>query len=154
MIDVEQPLHLLIDGRGLCRLLWVGPLTESGQLLSHLPGPSKRRNADQRRWRLISCLKATADANLIPESREAVVALDLQPESWMRYPCRPLPGGRWRAGAWRPDASADQGWSAVGSDQLLTLCQEELLPVNNDTCLLYTSPSPRDRTRSRMPSSA
>ena len=25
---------------------------------------------------------------------------------------------------------------------------------NIDTCLLYTSPSPRDRTRSRMPSSA
>ena len=25
---------------------------------------------------------------------------------------------------------------------------------NNETCLLYTSPSPRDRTRSRMPSSA
>ena len=24
----------------------------------------------------------------------------------------------------------------------------------NDACLLYTSPSPRDRTRSRMPSSA
>ena len=29
-------------------------------------------------------------------------------------------------------------------------------PINQkiDTCLLYTSPSPRDRTRSRMPSSA
>ena len=26
--------------------------------------------------------------------------------------------------------------------------------VNEGTCLLYTSPSPRDRTRSRMPSSA
>ena len=26
--------------------------------------------------------------------------------------------------------------------------------VCSDTCLLYTSPSPRDRTRSRMPSSA
>ena len=25
---------------------------------------------------------------------------------------------------------------------------------NRDVCLLYTSPSPRDRTRSRMPSSA
>ena len=25
---------------------------------------------------------------------------------------------------------------------------------NNDTCLLYTSPSPRDATLSRMPSSA
>ena len=33
-----------------------------------------------------------------------------------------------------------------------------LMPVNatcwEATCLLYTSPSPRDRTRSRMPSSA
>ena len=28
------------------------------------------------------------------------------------------------------------------------------LPVMDDDCLLYTSPSPRDRTRSRMPSSA
>ena len=26
--------------------------------------------------------------------------------------------------------------------------------VNDGACLLYTSPSPRDRTRSRMPSSA
>src|SRR5664280_1803333 len=26
--------------------------------------------------------------------------------------------------------------------------------LNHGTCLLYTSPSPRDRTRSRMPSSA
>jgi flagellar FliL protein len=29
-----------------------------------------------------------------------------------------------------------------------------MLQVLADTCLLYTSPSPRDRTRSRMPSSA
>ena len=29
-----------------------------------------------------------------------------------------------------------------------------LVVVHNKTCLLYTSPSPRDRTRSRMPSSA
>ena len=28
------------------------------------------------------------------------------------------------------------------------------LKSRNKTCLLYTSPSPRDRTRSRMPSSA
>ena len=30
----------------------------------------------------------------------------------------------------------------------------EISNVGVDTCLLYTSPSPRDRTRSRMPSSA
>ena len=29
-----------------------------------------------------------------------------------------------------------------------------VLAVRSFTCLLYTSPSPRDRTRSRMPSSA
>ena len=32
-------------------------------------------------------------------------------------------------------------------------CKDYILATNND-CLLYTSPSPRDRTRSRMPSSA
>ena len=31
---------------------------------------------------------------------------------------------------------------------------EELLDAIHYFCLLYTSPSPRDRTRSRMPSSA
>ena len=31
---------------------------------------------------------------------------------------------------------------------------EQKLMVHFKTCLLYTSPSPRDRTRSRMPSSA
>ena len=31
--------------------------------------------------------------------------------------------------------------------------EEQFIDVYN-TCLLYTSPSPRDRTRSRMPSSA
>ena len=30
----------------------------------------------------------------------------------------------------------------------------EKFSAHRDTCLLYTSPSPRDRTRSRMPSSA
>ena len=29
-----------------------------------------------------------------------------------------------------------------------------IIPANSQICLLYTSPSPRDRTRSRMPSSA
>ena len=31
---------------------------------------------------------------------------------------------------------------------------EELGIIMEEVCLLYTSPSPRDRTRSRMPSSA
>ena len=34
------------------------------------------------------------------------------------------------------------------------LAASEQIPANCLSCLLYTSPSPRDRTRSRMPSSA
>ena len=33
-------------------------------------------------------------------------------------------------------------------------CQVAPTATKNSACLLYTSPSPRDRTRSRMPSSA
>ena len=38
---------------------------------------------------------------------------------------------------------------------VITLNKGDTSPLNeNINCLLYTSPSPRDRTRSRMPSSA
>ena len=52
-------------------------------------------------------------------------------------------------------------WPGMSNDikQLVSCCVEctkvlPSLPSNPMTCLLYTSPSPRDRTRSRMPSSA
>ena len=38
----------------------------------------------------------------------------------------------------------------IGAQKLIL----DLLKERAETCLLYTSPSPRDRTRSRMPSSA
>ena len=42
------------------------------------------------------------------------------------------------------------------SDGQLNVDQQVVIDVQDlpETCLLYTSPSPRDRTRSRMPSSA
>ena len=39
-----------------------------------------------------------------------------------------------------------------GGVTTVVLCKQD--PPHNWDCLLYTSPSPRDRTRSRMPSSA
>ena len=39
------------------------------------------------------------------------------------------------------------------ASEALDLCAEETIHFYSP-CLLYTSPSPRDRTRSRMPSSA
>ena len=41
------------------------------------------------------------------------------------------------------------------ANHVASTIQQLYLAVNrDDICLLYTSPSPRDRTRSRMPSSA
>ena len=58
-------------------------------------------------------------------------------------------------------------WNAAGlsvpSDKIIGMCSQEYNELLNTdkivlidfyACLLYTSPSPRDRTRSRMPSSA
>ena len=50
---------------------------------------------------------------------------------------------------------ANHGFAAgdfikIADNSLTFTCMED----NDGTCLLYTSPSPRDRTRSRMPSSA
>ena len=57
----------------------------------------------------------------------------------------------------------EQGWVDLVFDDLDLLIDRAILAKNNNEaislaynghCLLYTSPSPRDRTRSRMPSSA
>ena len=44
--------------------------------------------------------------------------------------------------------------SEINLDEFDRLFRLETLAKGNEICLLYTSPSPRDRTRSRMPSSA
>ena len=43
-----------------------------------------------------------------------------------------------------------KNWTAGTAGDLVNRLEEGLITL----CLLYTSPSPRDRTRSRMPSSA
>ena len=48
------------------------------------------------------------------------------------------------------------GCNAILRDYLVEhlICVDRKMVREAITCLLYTSPSPRDRTRSRMPSSA
>ena len=56
------------------------------------------------------------------------------------------------------EAALAAGFRPCKRCQPLAACveQQSLIELASDlsTCLLYTSPSPRDRTRSRMPSSA
>ena len=52
------------------------------------------------------------------------------------------------------DAHVDEVGNVIGELRGAN-CNSQLVFLGHiDTCLLYTSPSPRDRTRSRMPSSA
>ena len=51
-------------------------------------------------------------------------------------------------------AEIDRLKSQVGEQKQTKSAEAERIGVHSSDCLLYTSPSPRDRTRSRMPSSA
>jgi len=67
--ELELPLTLVVDGRGLSRLLWVGPLEQSGRLLDALPGSPRRQGSG---LRLITCCGRSK--HLEPPLLEGVVA--------------------------------------------------------------------------------
>ena len=50
--------------------------------------------------------------------------------------------------------SATPGEARQSPDAVENVTKRRKISEHDDICLLYTSPSPRDRTRSRMPSSA
>ena len=60
------------------------------------------------------------------------------------------------SGSWRTGGDLNTGrWNLAGAGTYtagLAFAGGE--PYKNETCLLYTSPSPRDMRRSRMPSTA
>ncbi|MED5384785.1 MAG: GTPase HflX [Cyanobacteriota bacterium] len=117
--ELEQPLHLVLDGRGLCRLLWVGPLSGSESLLQHLPEAPRRQAGG---WRLVSCCH---QQSLNPNPKDAVVALDLAPRSWLWFSDRPAPDGQRPAALLRPDPAETCGWCELGRGDLRQLCQGE-----------------------------
>ena len=55
---------------------------------------------------------------------------------------------------WGGDCMSDAGVEVTKHYRELAFMGFVEVLMNVRTCLLYTSPSPRDRTRSRMPSSA
>ena len=50
------------------------------------------------------------------------------------------------------DGENPNSWGQILNDGVISLADEAI--AGYTTCLLYTSPSPRDRQKSRMPSSA
>ena len=122
--ELELPLSLVVDGRGLCRLLWVGPLEQSGRLLERLPGGPRRQGGD---LRLVTC---TARARqLEPGGSEAVVGLDLQPQFWLRYGSQAEAGGRWPAVAYGPAGDPQHPWQPLEQGELAELCDLQAPPA-------------------------
>lgn len=119
-LELDDAVHLLVDDRGVCRLLWVGPLGESERLDRHLQGGPRRR---PRNWRLISTLKGKRSPDLMPEGRDAVIALDVQPQGWLRYQAAVARGGDRPSALWHPDARASGGWRCSQTGDLPTLCR-------------------------------
>ena len=79
---------------------------------------------------------------LTESQKNWIAQYGIEPEGWMTLANSVYPGAK-------PESIvlAVQYCKARGLDVLKK-------PVHIVPCLLYTSPSPRDRTRSRMPSSA
>ncbi len=120
VLALKQPLHLIIDGRGLCRLLWVGPLDQSDKLLSHVPEVRRRKTKD---WRLVSCPFHEHQKDLCPDQKDAIVALDLAPVSWLRFsPIRDA-GGMRLASLWCFDDKQQKGWTLIEKSELSKLCK-------------------------------
>jgi len=126
---LEEPLTLVVDGRGLCRLLWIGDLEASGRLLEKLPGSSRRQGSD---LRLMTCAGSARQPPLRPGAREAVVGLDLAPRLWLRFSRQAAAGGHWPASLLTPQPTGEDAWHQELEGELAALC-------SLDPALLSTS---------------
>lgn len=124
--ELALPLSLVVDGRGLCRLLWVGPLEQSGRLIERLPGSERRQGHD---LRLLSCIGR--GQSLEPLGSEALVGMDLQPMFWLRYGDRARSGGRWPAAVYGFSRDEAQPWSCRMEGELADLCDPGINPADS-----------------------
>ena len=121
VLELKTPLHLIIDGRGLCRLLWLGPLSGNDSPLNHLPQAPRRQSGG---WRLVSCPFCRDGLNSDPA--DAVVALDIGPRQWLRFAPKPGADGIRTAELLYPDSNESDGWFHQETGDLRDLCERAL----------------------------
>ena len=116
--ELELSMHLVLDGRGLCRLLWLGPLTGSDNLREQLPASPRRSSGG---WRLVSC--PFQRQGLQAAGADAVLALDFVSHSWLRFAPNPGSDGLRQAELLQPDRGATGGWDPIERGDLRDLCR-------------------------------
>ena len=140
--ELELPLSLVLDTRGLCRLLWVGDLDSSGRLRERLSGNERRKAGD---LRLITCRGSGRHPQLQPGPSEALVALDLAPGQWLRYSHDAAAGGHWPALLLRP-GDGQTPWRPEAEGDLADLCgQANVVPQGAAAALAPHGPSGVER---------
>ena len=87
-------------------------------------------------------------------SREVREVFAMDGDSVRFYCCGPTVYGPAHVGNFRTFVLQDVFRRTLETSGLKTYHARNLTDVDDKTCLLYTSPSPRDATLSRMPSSA
>jgi GTP-binding protein HflX len=122
--ELELPLTLVVDSRGLCRLLWVGPLEQSGRLLERLPGSERRQGSA---LRLLTCCGRSK--HLRPDRQEGIVGLDLTPRLWLRFGDQAQAGGQWPAELLVAQPDAPEPWQAEAEADLALLCSRDPLTI-------------------------
>ena len=109
-------------------------------------------------WMFLQPARVTETKSTLPQS--VAVVVDSSQSMSVVDPTGQGQGIRWQLSGLSEDeadlresqTAVDSALIAIEVAQSTWLAAQETFQSNN--CLLYTSPSPRDRTRSRMPSSA
>ena len=109
-----------------------------------------------------SQLWTTVQNQLFTRLPESVPVVALMDDTLRRKRGRQISGTSWRRDPLGPHFADNFIWASRFLQLSIALPEHpdqdvsaaRAIPVDLQHCLLYTSPSPRDRTRSRMPSSA
>ncbi|QPN70955.1 GTPase HflX [Synechococcus sp. CBW1108] len=144
-LELELPLTLVVDGRGLGRLLWVGPLEQSGRLLERLPGSDRRQGSD---LRLLTCCGRSKQ--LEPGRQEGIVGLDLAPLLWLRFGDRTGAGGQWPGQLLVAQPEQAEPWVVLAAADLPELCGRDPLGFAVERQPLATAIAPAQAGQERV----
>ena len=120
VLELELSLHLLVDPKGLCRLLWIGSLHQSGKIIEHLPNSHRLPSYS---WSLISCQRNQEKFSLQPSKEDAIVALELAPIYWLRFTASNNQKSISSSTLWQPSQQEESGWELIERSSLRSISE-------------------------------
>ena len=119
--SLNQPIHLILDDRGLCRILFVGKLNTARELYERCPFLFQRKLKIRR---LISFALNSNIETMLSERREAMVALDLKVIYWLRLYAKKQNQGEISASLLIPNNLDINGWDVYDDGHLNSILRK------------------------------